>query len=230
VSSLAEPVWERTGTAEDAHEASAGEQVRAEEASRSASVEEEQIRALVQQLFFRQEFPPVRHVAFAAPDSQTDLGRLCLGIARVLAEDESRTVGVIDADPDSPALPVEMGGLPSSRQAPGREVAARLWAVPLEGWRSETDVSLVSDQNLYRLRQITAEFDFSLLRCPPAAWLTSRVAQGCDGVVLVLTANKTRRLVAAQMRDQLRSAGIPVLGTVLTGRRFPVPQGLYRNL
>jgi len=139
-------------------------------------------------------------------------------------------VGVIDADPDGVALPIDREMVPSDRRSPGREVAPRLWAVPLEGWRSEIDVSLVSDQNLYRLRQITSEFDFSLLRCPPAAWLTSRVAQGCDGVVLVLTANKTRRLVAAQMRDQLRSAGISVLGTVLTGRRFPVPQGLYRNL
>ena len=216
--------------AEGGHEAPAGEHVRTEEDSQSGSVQEEQIRGLVQQLFFRHEFPLVRHVAVAAPDSQTDLGQLCFGLARVLAEDESRAVGVIDADPDGVALPIDREMVPSDRRSPGREVVPRLWAVPLEGWRSETDVSLVSDQNLYRLRQITSEFDFSLLRCPPAAWLTSRVAQGCDGVVLVLTANKTRRLVAAQMRDQLRSAGISVLGTVLTGRRFPVPQGLYRNL
>jgi hypothetical protein len=155
---------------------------------------------------------------------------LCLSIARVLAEDESRTVGLIDTRPGSIALPIDTKGRPSSRRASGREVAPRLWAVPLESWLDGTDSSPVSDQNLYRLRQIASEFDFSLLRCPPTAWLTSRVAQGCDGLVLVLTANKTRRLVAAQMRDQLRSAGIPVLGTVLTGRRFPVPQGLYRNL
>jgi Mrp family chromosome partitioning ATPase len=48
--------------------------------------------------------------------------------------------------------------------------------------------------------------------------------------VLVLTANKTRRLVAAQIKDQLSKAQVPLLGTVLTERRFPVPQGLYRSL
>ncbi len=207
-----------------------GTQVCDQETSLAAVVKEEQIRTLAHQLFFRQEFPPVRHVAVASPDTQTDLAQLCLSIGKVLAQDESRTVGVIDADPNSVTLPVGMESLPNGLDIRGTEIAARLWTVPLEGWRNEIDVSLVSDQNLYRLRQITSEFDFSLLLCPPAAWLTSRVAQGCDGVVLVLTANKTRRLVVAQMRDQLRSAGIPVLGSVLAGRRFPVPQGLYRNL
>jgi len=48
--------------------------------------------------------------------------------------------------------------------------------------------------------------------------------------VLVLTANKTRRLVAAQIKDQLSKAQVPLLGTVLAERRFPVPQGLYRSL
>jgi len=50
------------------------------------------------------------------------------------------------------------------------------------------------------------------------------------GLVLVLTANKTRRLVAAQIKDQMSQARVPLLGTVLAERRFPVPQGLYRGL
>ena len=48
--------------------------------------------------------------------------------------------------------------------------------------------------------------------------------------MLVLTANKTRRLVAAQMKDLLRMAQVPLLGTVLAERRLPVPEGLYRKL
>jgi Mrp family chromosome partitioning ATPase len=230
VSTLVQRVWEKTVMTGEPHEGSDHEQVHAEEVSRSASVQEEQIRALVQQLFFRQEFPLVRHVGVVAPDPQTDTGPLCVSIARVLAEDESRAVGLIEASPGSIALPIDRKSPPSSRKASGSEVAPRLWVVPLENWLAGPDSSPVLDQSLYRLRQIASGFDFSLLRCPPTAWLTSRVAQGCDGLVLVLTANKTRRLVAAQMRDQLRSAGIPVLGTVLAGRRFPVPQGLYRNL
>jgi Mrp family chromosome partitioning ATPase len=37
-------------------------------------------------------------------------------------------------------------------------------------------------------------------------------------------------MVASQLKDQLRKAQVPLLGTVLAERRFPVPQGLYRNL
>jgi Mrp family chromosome partitioning ATPase len=207
-----------------------GEGARKPKPSQFVPGEEEQLRTLVQQLFFRPEFPPIRHVALAAPDRQTDLAQLGLNIAKVLAEDESQTVGVIDADTTSVATSMGLRNVPGSCDAHGTEIAARLWAVPLEGWRHELDASVASDQNLYRLRQVASEFDFSLLTCPPVSWLTARIAQACDGVVLVVTANKTRRLVAAQMRDHLRSAGIPVLGSVLAGRRFPVPQGLYRKL
>jgi Mrp family chromosome partitioning ATPase len=62
------------------------------------------------------------------------------------------------------------------------------------------------------------------------SWLTASIGRASDGLVLVLTANKTRRLVAAQVRDQLTKAQVPLLGTVLAERRFPVPQGLYRSL
>ena len=64
----------------------------------------------------------------------------------------------------------------------------------------------------------------------PLSWLTARLSQTGNGLVVVLTANKTRRLVAARMQEQLRRARVTVLGTVLTERRFPVPPGLYRNL
>jgi Mrp family chromosome partitioning ATPase len=74
------------------------------------------------------------------------------------------------------------------------------------------------------------EFDFAILCCPSILWLTTRIGRGCDGLVLVLTADKTRRLVAARMKDLLREAQIPLLGTVLTERRFPVPEALYRKL
>src|SRR5271170_3168738 len=37
---------------------------------------------------------------------------------------------------------------------------------------------------------------------------------------------QNQRLVAAQIKDQLSKAQVPLLGTVLAERRFPVPQGL----
>jgi hypothetical protein len=45
----------------------------------------------------------------------------------------------------------------------------------------------VTDQNLWRLRELTAQFDFSILWCAPVSWLTASIGQTCDGMVLVLT-------------------------------------------
>ncbi|MGA2457672.1 MAG: hypothetical protein ABSF85_08900 [Terriglobales bacterium] len=102
--------------------------------------------------------------------------------------------------------------------------------VPRQSWLPDTGGRRLTDQNLSRLRELTTEFDFSILWCAPVSWLTASIGQACDGLVLVLTANKTRRLVAAQIKLQLSKAQVPLLGTVLAERRFPVPQGLYRNL
>ena len=102
--------------------------------------------------------------------------------------------------------------------------------VPRQSWLPDARGQRITDQNISRLRELTAEFDFSVLWCAPVSWLTASIGQTCDGLVLVLTANKTRRLVAAQTKDQLIKAQVPLLGTVLAERRFPVPQGLYQNL
>jgi Mrp family chromosome partitioning ATPase len=102
--------------------------------------------------------------------------------------------------------------------------------VPRQSWLPQACGKRITDQNLARLRELTTEFDFSILWCAPVSWLTASIGQACDGLVLVLTANKTRRLVAAQIKDQLSKAQVPLLGTVLAERRFPVPQGLYRSL
>ncbi|MGP8141472.1 MAG: hypothetical protein ACLQBU_06330 [Terriglobales bacterium] len=102
--------------------------------------------------------------------------------------------------------------------------------VPRESWLPNACGQRITDQSLSRLRELTTEFDFSILWCAPASWLTASIAQACDGLVLVLTANKTRRLVAAKIKQHLNQAHVPLLGTVLAERRFPVPQGLYQSL
>jgi hypothetical protein len=139
-------------------------------------------------------------------------------------------VGLIDANPDSDLLQAELQ-IPAPSHALGTwPIAPHLWMVPRQSWLSYGCAQRITEQNLSRLRELTAEFDFSILWCAPVSWLTASIGQTCDGLVLVLTANRTRRLVAAQIKDQLGKAKVPLLGTVLAERRFPVPQGLYRNL
>jgi hypothetical protein len=209
--------------------------VRIEKAGRSgppltSSLREEQIHSLVQQLFFRREAGPVRRVGFTPVEASAQTARLCLDVARALVDESKYEVGLIDAGVGELPLPTQLQiPTPTGAQAHWA-IVPRLWLAPREIWCPPESQQPANDQNLERLRELTTEFDFSIVHCPPASWLTARIGHSCDGLVLVLTANRTRRLVAAQVTDQLRKTYIPVLGTVLAERRFPVPDGLYRSL
>jgi Mrp family chromosome partitioning ATPase len=190
----------------------------------------QQIHALVQQLFFRRDSQPARHVGFVAVEASTDTATLCLQVARALAEEDRYDIGLVDANPDSPPLQSQLDISVPSRAEATWMIAPRLWMVPRHSWLPDTCGSRATTQNLSRLRELISEFDFSILWCAPVSWLTASIDQTCDGLVLVLTANKTRRIVAAQIKDQMSQSQVPLLGTVLVDRRFPVPQGLYRSL
>jgi hypothetical protein len=209
---------------------SLGELGRRKVLSPAAAVQNDQIRALVQQLFFSEGSKAVRHVGFAPVEGSTATATLCLEVATALAESRRYDVGLIDANTEAVSLSRQLELDPPSRDNATWSVAPHLWMVPRQNWLQDDEGNRGTERDLARLRELTSEFDFSILWCPPMSWLTASVARTCDGLVLVLAANKTRRIVAAQVRDQLRQAQVPLLGSVLAERRFPVPQGLYRNL
>lgn len=193
------------------------------------ATEDEQVRALVERLYFRQE-TPLRHIAFVAADSDTEIAPLCYAVAGVLAEEGSRDIGLIDASPRSQPLHIPLGIVPGGPFDATWQITTRLWLVPCQNWLDPAESHQASGRSLARLRDLTSEFDCSVVRCAPASWLATRLAQCCDGVVLVLTANKTRRVVATQISQLFQRARLPLLGTVLTARRFLVPERLYRSL
>lgn len=51
-----------------------------------------------------------------------------------------------------------------------------------------------------------------------------------DGVARVIEAHRTRRVKAQKAKEILQAANVKVLGTVLSGRTFPIPEAIYRNL
>jgi len=230
VNTRGELLTKRSTAAEEPRVTPAREQAQHKGVPLIASVRDDQIHALVQQLFFRHESKPVRHVGFATVEASTETAMLCLEVAGALAEESRYDVGLIDAYPDSVPLETKLQ-IPSPNPAEATwPIAPRLWMVPRQSWLPEDCGQRITDQNLSRLRELTTEFDFSILWCAPVSWRMASIGQTCDGLVLVLAANKTRRLVAAQIKDQLSKAQVPLLGTVLAERRFPVPRGLYRSL
>jgi len=189
----------------------------------------EQMLALVQQLYFRQAPGQVRHAGFAALEAETDTARLCLDVATTLTECGHYDVGLIDAGLQPEALHERLQIRAGTRADASWLIGPRLWLAPRGKWL-DSQSQRVWDPSLARLRSTTLEFDFSVLCFDPLSWLTSRLSQTCNGVVMVLTAHRTRRQAAARMHETLRRARVPVLGTILAERRFPVPPALYRNL
>lgn len=193
------------------------------------SIRDEQIKALIQQVFFTHESTLMRHVGFITIEPSTDTASLCFDVAAALARESAYDVGLIDAHPDAVSLHSRLD-IPAPKRIEGSWLLApRLWMVPRQSWLPPRQQQ-ITNQNSSRLREVLTDFDFSVLACGAASWLTADVSQVCDGVVLVLAANKTRRLVAAQVKEHLKKTHVNLLGTVLAGRRFPVPQGLYRSL
>lgn len=194
------------------------------------SVRDEQIQSLVHQLFFRPAATPVRHVGFAAADPETDTAQLCLDVAMALAGMGTYDVGLIDARLQSVPLHTQLEITPDRDDGVAWQIAPRLWLAPRRIWLDDSPSQRVWDPSLAQLRTATMEFDYSIVCFDPISWVTTRISQTCDGMVLVLTANRTRRLVAAQIREQVKKARVSLLGTVLAERQFPVPEGLYRKL
>jgi len=229
MNTLAELIAEKPAATEPQRVTSIREAAVSQAVSRVNSVYDEQIQALVQQLFFRQDPAEVRHVGFAAVETQTETAQLCLDVAVALAETRSHDVGLIDVRLQSVPLHTQLQIPVDNRTDTSWQIAPRLWLAPRRSWLDDSPQA-IWDHSLGRLRSTTMEFDFSILCFDPVSWLTPKIFQACNGLVMVLTANKTRRLVAAQMQEQLRRARVPLLGTVLADRHFHVPEGLYRNL
>jgi hypothetical protein len=200
----------------------------------AVSVRDQQIHALIRQLFFPHEAGLVRNVGFTPIEESAQTAPMCIDLAKALASEGKFDVGLIDASADAVPLQRRLQvDAPQHSHEHSKDiwpVVSRLWLVPWQSWPKGAGLHSITDQDLERLRDVMKGFDFCVLYCAPVSWLTARIAQSCDGIVLVLTANKTRRLVAAQIKEQLTKARIPLLGTVLAERRLPVPQGLYRKL
>lgn len=73
-------------------------------------------------------------------------------------------------------------------------------------------------------------YDWIFVDAPPFFGTpeTYSVAKACDGVVLVLKSGETRYPALKALVSDLDSLGIPIIGTVLNFRQYPLPKWLLR--
>jgi Mrp family chromosome partitioning ATPase len=82
------------------------------------------------------------------------------------------------------------------------------------------------------LTELRKEFEYVVIEGPTAG-VSSEAAilgQMTDGLILVLGAHSTRKATAQKIKQALQGAQSRILGTVLSERRFPIPESIYNRL
>lgn len=192
----------------------------------------EQIRSLVQRVFFASRSGSIRQVVFTALGPEIDVAGLCEQVGKILSMETHSDVAVVELEQ------TEARG--SERPPKGKDVKSwstqlspNLWRVPGFGqYQCDEQQSGAGEFWLSSLARLRNEFQFAVIH-GPAAYLSSEVAllgQLSDGIVLVLDAHSTRRVTARKLKETLDATEARILGSVLSGRRFPMPYPIYRRL
>lgn len=196
----------------------------------------EQIRRLVRQVFFSSAPQPKRHVLFSAVEPGADLGSICLRVAQTLAMETSASVAVVGSipqDADTLGSCLEDASDDSSDgsmllRKMAMRLASNLWLLPDQSANaSHNSVSVAGFFGGLR-----NEFEYSIVQAPPAGESSraTEMAKAADGLILVLSAQHTRRASALRVKQMMEEAEVRILGTVLTDREFPIPERIYRRL
>lgn len=190
-----------------------------------------QIRSLVRQVF-RADASRLR-VVFSPVDDDTDISSLCLAVGQTLSQEKSGTVCVVrncvDGQPQSqPSHSQKKFGI--LRDA-GLQLSPQLWLFPQSHLFEERGPHPLAALR-GRLSELELEFDYTLIQAQAVTSSSDAALLGnlCDGVILVIQANSTRRVAAAKAKRILETADARLLGVVLADRTFPIPESIYKRL
>jgi Mrp family chromosome partitioning ATPase len=201
-----------------------------------------EILRMVQYLFFTttnvNDHAGAQKVVFCGIDQTKGSTLLCAQVARSLAEQVQSQVCVVDANlrtiATSSLLDLLISGetpqLKIDDQATTcQRVADNLWHASRDSLALNAGVSTL-DQMRVKIKDLGNKFGFIVINAPPVGLYSDATLLGrvTNGVVLVLEAHSTRRSAARKAKLALEAANVPLLGTVLNNRTFPVPETFYR--
>ncbi len=202
---------------------------------------EEQMRGLVRQVFCPGWPRPARQVVFAGIDRDCDVASICMQAGYALSDQVGASICVveanlydaevqIDSDKSSIGRSRERNDFGSLRSN-ARQVTQNLWHISSELLMDERH-GLQTAWLKSRFAELRLEFDYTIVHGPPLALYSEAVILGnvCEGVILVLDADETRKVTALKIKETLLAANIRLLGAVLNGRTFPIPENIYKRV
>lgn len=209
-------------------------------ASRAGDARGEEMLRLVQNIFLSTNGSAPRQVVVCGVDGENGSSSVCASVGRTLAANSSRQVCLIDANVRSPRLSgifgVDKMTPFSTDKVSAREhclqIEDNLWFAGPSFLANNNRVLLPIHELKERLAQLRDVFEYVVIDAPGTsvcgdAQLLSQVA---DAAILVIEADRTRRLTARNAKQALDAAGVRVLGTVLHNRSFPIPETIYKRI
>ena len=183
----------------------------------------EQIRGLVRQVFVSGLGVSVRQVVFSGIEPGVDVEGVCSQVAESLAAETAKSVVVVTRSAQTD-LHCELEPIESVRAA-AMQVDTNLWSLRLPAEGNQIQARWLKAY----MEEVRRKFEYSIVTASagdPHEALA--MGQAADGIILVLSAMRTRRAGALRFRDAL--AQLHLMGTVLTDREFPIPTAIYRRL
>jgi len=189
------------------------------------------IISLVRQVFFPGNGLRRTRVLFASAGTETNVFAIAQSAGQALTEISGATVALIEQQSmRAPMISLDENQGERGRHDPGfwrryaSQVSDRLW-------RLKSDIlPLMANEHAGPESNFDLPFDYFLFAAPVTDSMTPLFCRNCEGAVLVLTANRTRRESALQAKRVLEQCDAELLGTVLENRKFPIPESIYRRL
>jgi Mrp family chromosome partitioning ATPase len=206
-----------------------------------AAFAREQLCSLVRRVFFPGWPRPAKQVVFAAVEAEFDIAHICQKVGETLAAQVPGTICLVDADSRSSRMEAAYGEfqLPPTRTEATKhskdrttQLSEHLWFLRVASFITAGEKEFSAAWLRHRLSDLRREFDYTIIHAPAVGAFseTGLLAHLADGVVLVLNAERTRRIAAQHARDVLRAADARLIGAVLDQKRFPIPEAVYRRI
>lgn len=173
---------------------------------------------LVRQLFFSSE--KRTRILFASVDGESRISHFCERIGKTIATVPDANVAVVHGADFEAAEAAEV--LPAEHTS-ATHLAENLWRAPFSVFEAEW-------KNATAERREFSAFHYLIFGANVSDCATPLFCKACDGAVLVISANHTRREAALRAKEILLSCSAELLGAVLVNRTFPVPELIYRHL
>ncbi len=204
----------------------------------------EELVKLIQTVFLLPGKTSPKVVVFTGAESGAGCSSICVGAAEALAANVAEPVCLVDSNLRFPSLHLCLDvdnakGLGDAlvdgqpirecvRKLPGDQ----LWLLSA-GLKSSTVVGgMNSSRSSALIGELRQEFGYVVMDSPPVNMYSDPIslAQSADGVVLVVSANSTRKEAARKAKESLEMAGASLLGAVLNNRTYPIPEAIYNRL